>query len=252
MKKLLFLLLAFAVAGATMSCEKEQLPNRVNPEDVQGTPSAENMAEINELTGCWFATFNIDGYDINYKRNLYLWDNGKGYSVTDGYLPDGGYASLSRANLEWYIEGDILYLVYPHDEPIACAYSVVGTTLTLFNEKGDIPEMIFSRRPEADHRFMGDWSITKKVGESYIDQHIKFVTPTDCFTYNFVYTDLNLPPVEKNTYPVWYKYEFDDNTITMTGVMGGSAIKKDYKIEGTKLYLNGECYSNFKRENGLE
>lgn len=253
MKKYIYLLLALTFAGATMSCEKEQLPNRTNPNEVVDEDANKEKLGINgDLVGCWFTTFNIDGYGVNYERTLYLWNNGKGYNVIDDYLLDGSYAGHSRGNFEWYAKEDVLYFVYPHEEPIACTFSVVGTTLTLFNEKGDIPEMIFSRRPEADHRFMGDWSIMKKNGDKYVDQHIHFVTPSDCCTYYLVYTNPNYPPTEGSIRPIWYKYEFDNNTITMTGLNGGSAIKKDYKIEGTKLYLNGECYSNFKRENGLE
>lgn len=253
MKKFIFLLFALAVVGATMSCEKEQLPETANPNEIVDPSTEPDKSGVkSELVGCWTTTFNIDGYGVNYEYTLYLWDDGKGYNVIDDYCLDGSYAGLSRSYLEWYTEGDTLYFVYPHDEPMACIYHVDNSTLTLYRELSDIPELTFSRQKEADHRFMGDWSVTKKCGDNYVDEHIKFVTPKDCCTYYFEYTDPNLPPVDQSVGFVWYKYEFDDNTITLTCVKSGSTIKKEYKIDGTKLYLNGECYSNFKKENGFE
>ena len=253
MKRLLFLLLAFAVAGATMSCEKEYLPARDNTNEDVSNPTPEKSGVKSEILGCWTVTAESEAYDIVEESSLYFWEDGSGYLANDSSRLDGSYVGLNRSGFEWYVEGDNLYLTYPREEPIMITYSIEHNTLTLVSEDNGVKyETIFNKQKEADHRFMGDWDITKKVGDKYHNEHIKFVTPRDCYTYYFVYTDPNLPPTEGNVRPVWYKYEFDDNTITMTNVQYGGTSKKEYKIEGTKLYLNGERYSNFKKENGFE
>lgn len=253
MKKYLFLLLAFAVAGATMSCEKEYLPTRDNTNEDVSNPTPEKSGVKSEILGYWTVTAEYEAYDIVKESSLYFWEDGSGYLANDSSHLDGSYRGLNRSGFEWYVEGDNLYLTYPREEPIMITYSIEHNTLTLVSEDNGVKyETIFNKQKEADHRFMGDWSTTKMVGEKYIDQHIQFVTPNDCLTYSIEYSDPNQKPDGVNAHPQWYKYEFDDNTITMTNVEYGGTSKKEYKIEGTKLYLNGECYSNFKKENGFE
>lgn len=253
MKRLLFLLLAFAVAGATMSCEKEYLPARDNTNKDVSNPTPEKSGVKSEILGYWTVTAEYEAYDIVKESSLYFWEDGSGYLANDSSRLDGSYVGLNRSGFEWYVEGDNLYLTYPREEPIMITYSIEHNTLTLVSEDNGVKyETIFNKQKEADHRFMGDWSTTKMVGEKYIDQHIQFVTPNDCLTYSIEYSDPNQKPDGVNAHPQWYKYEFDDNTITMTNVEYGGTSKKEYKIEGTKLYLNGECYSNFKKENGFE
>lgn len=253
MRKYLSLILMLAVVGVVSSCEKEQLPNEVTPNDYTNNVTSSNSSAVDcELVGYWTVTYELEKYDDITTEGFYFWEDGTGYALSDSYRHDGSYLGLSRSGLKWSIEDNNLYLTYPDYDTLEMTYSIDGNKLTLVaeDESGKY-EMALIRQHEADHRFMGDWSIMKKNGDKYVDQHIHFVTPTDCYTYSVEYSSPSAYPEVGNAHPVWYKYEFDNNTITMTGVMGGSSIKKDYKIEGTKLYLNGECYSNFKKENGL-
>lgn len=268
MKKFLFVLLAFAVAGATMSCEKSEIVEQ-NKENNELTPGSENNTnsetddkansevDVKMLIGKWTYTAIADKDDQFNSHSDYVfrfWEDGTGYLTIDGYNKEEVVYSLTRSNFSYWVKNERLYVLYAHNaDAIEWEFRFKNDELIMRSDMDEYNNIFtFKKSVDADERFMGDWSTTKMVGEKYIDQHIEFVTPNDCLTYSIEYSDPNQKPDEVNAHPQWYKYEFDNNTITITDIENGGTSKKEYKIEDTKLYLNGECYSNFKKENGLE
>lgn len=263
MKKYLFLLLAFAVAVATTSCEKEALPNVTEEQGQDEEIGARKLSNIEEgFVGIWRYRAYADERDqmtshVDYV--FHFWDNGKGYRTSDTYSTQGVLLGYGRAPFEWYVENGRLYIHIAHvDQAGEWDYQFDGSrylTLSTDTDEGSI-SMEFTKGEDIDLRFMGDWDTTKRVGDLYINEHIQFVTPTDGFTYSLEYTDPNLPPKSSNTMSRYFKYVFDDDTITITwfdsGCAVGDGIDKKYRIEGTKLYIDGVCYSNFKKEQGIE
>lgn len=260
MRRYLFVLLAFAVASATTSCDSD-VYYTVGGDDTseQEVPHKLSAAEQG-LVGMWSCTAYADESDPIYshqEQTFHFWEDGKGFRTSYTYGDGGRVLGYSRCPYTWYIENEHLYIHMAHtDAPGEWDYTLCDNSLTLSVEELDEPIHIeLTKCRPIDTKFMGDWDTVKVQGDKYINEHIQFVTPTDGFMYSFEYTDPSLPPTDTNVYPKDFRYEFDDNTITITwlvsGGVGGS-VKKSYRIEGTKLYLDDVCYSNFKREQGFE
>ena len=260
MKKNLFILLMLAVAGMTMSCEKEV----VDGKNENGTDNTTNAVENNDATemakfvGCWTCTVEANPNSQMSSHSDYLYyfeENGSGYRTMDGYNKEEVINHISRASLSYWVKGGNLWIQYSGSEPDEWEYKFSDNTLSL-HRCGSEPDNIkvYTRVEESDSRFIGDWSTTTKYGEYYYDEHIKFVTPMDGFMYYSKYDNPNAAPIEGPSYPQWFKYTFDDNAVYITSVENPNATpsKKYYRFAGGKLYLSDEngnetCYSTIKK-----
>ena len=251
------MLLMLAVAGMTMSCEKEVAPNEpMNepPSDVQPNESTIN----NDIVGLWVQEGELDGPigKLVYERAFRFEEDGTGYLTSDEYeVSSGRRISMSRGGLTYECEGDILRITYTGEEPQETKYSVESDKVIFYIEEAESGMVVFYKRQDADRRFIGDWSTTRKDGEYYYDDHIKFVTPTDGFMYYSKYDNPNAAPIDGPSYPQWFKYTFDDDVLYISSAenMNATPTKKYYRFVGGKLYLSNSkdgietCYSKIKK-----
>ena len=257
MKKSLFILLMLAVAGVTMSCEKEVAPEKPmeeTPSNVQPNVNAVNS----DIVGLWVHEGEIDGPigKLVYERAFRFEQDGTGYLTFDEYeVSSGRRISMSRGGLTYECDGDILRITYTGEEAQEVKYSVESNKVIFYIEEAESGMVVFYKREDADRRFIGDWSTTRADGEYYYDDHIKFVTPTDGFTYYNVYDNPNAAPIGDPSYPQWFKYTFDGDVLYISSAeyKNASPAKKYYRFEGGKLYLSNTkdgietCYSTIKK-----
>ena len=257
MKKSLFMLLMLAVAGMTMSCEKEVAPNEPmneTPSDVQPNESTIN----NDIVGLWVKEGEINNQlgDFVYESTFRFWEDGTGYLTTDEYeVSSGRHMSMTRCGLTHECEGDILRITYTGEEAQETKYSVESNTVIFYVDEAEGDTIVYHKKPDADRRFIGDWSTTRKDGEYYYDDHIQFVTPTDGFMYYSKYDNPNAAPIDGPSYPQWFKYTFDDDVLYISSAenMNATPLKKYYRFVGGKLYLSNSkdgietCYSKIKK-----
>ena len=261
MKKSLFMLLMLAVAGMTMSCEKEV----VDGKNENGADNTTNAVENNDATemakfvGCWTLTVEANPNSQMSSHSDYMYyfeENGSGYRTMDGYNKEEVINHISRASITYWVKGGNLWIQYSDSEPDEWEYKFSDNTLSLHrcgSESDNI--QVYTKVKEADSRFIGDWSTTTKYGEYYNDEHIKFVTPMDGFMYHSVYDNPNAAPIEGPSYPQWFKYTFDDDVVYISSVenINATLTKKYYRFAGGKLYLsnskggNETCYSTIKK-----
>ena len=251
------MLLMLAVAGMTMSCEKEVAPNEPmneTPSDVQPNEGTIN----NDIVGLWVQEGELDGPigKLVYERAFRFEEDGTGYLTSDEYeVSSGRRISMSRGGLTYECEGDILRITYTGEEPQETKYSVESNKVIFYIEEAESGMVVFYKRQDADRRFIGDWSTTRKDGEYYYDDHIKFVTPTDGFMYYSKYDNPNAAPIDGPSYPQWFKYTFDDDVLYISSAenMNATPLKKYYRFVGGKLYLSNSkdgietCYSTIKK-----
>ena len=261
MKKYSKLLLMLAVAGMVASCEKEfvNVKNETGGTTNAAVVEENDTEEANKFVGCWILTIeaNPNSQMSSYKDYMYYFEeNGSGYRTMDGYNKEEVINHISRASLSYWVKGGNLWIHVSGREPVEWEYKFSDNTLSL-HRCGSEPDNIkvYTRVKESDSRFLGDWSTTTKYGEYYYDEHIQFVTPTDCFMYSVKYNDPAAAPIEDPSHPVWYKYSFDDDVVYITSVENTNATpsKKYYRFGGDKLYLSNEkggfetCYSKIKK-----
>ena len=260
MKKYAKLLLMLAVAGMAASCEREFV-NANNETGVQtnSTVVEENNAEeAKKFVGCWTLTVEANPNSQMSSHSDYMYyfeENGSGYRTMDGYNKEEVISYISRESITYWVKGGNLWIQYSGSEPDEWEYKFSDNTLSLHRCGSESDKIqVYTKVKETDSRFIGDWSTTTKYGEYYYDEHIKFVTPMDFFTYSSKYSNPSLPPIEGPSHPVWYKYTFDDNAVYITNVENSNATpsKKYYRFEGSKLYLSDEngnetCYSKIRK-----
>lgn len=257
MKKSLFMLLMLAVAGVTMSCEKDVVSDEpVNPPSPNVQPN--NNTVNSDIVGLWVREGEIDDQYGNfvYESTFRFWEDGTGYRTADEYeVATGRSISMSRCGLTYECDGDILRISYTGQEVVEIKYSVESDRVIFYVDDEEMGMVAYHKRQDADHRFIGDWSTFSVVGDYYYDEHIKFVTPTDCYMYSVKYDNPSAAPIEGPSRPVWYKYSFDDEVLYLSSVanMNATPIQKHYRFEGDKLYLNNmvggteTCYSTIKK-----
>ena len=260
MKKSLFMLLMLAVAGMAASCEREFVnANNETGGQTNSTVVEENDAEeAKKFVGCWTLTVEANPNSQMSSHSDYMYyfeENGSGYRTMDGYNKEEVISYISRESITYWVKGGNLWIQYSGSEPDEWEYKFSDNTLSLHrcgSESDNIK--VYTKVDEADSRFLGDWSTTTKYGEYYYDEHIKFVTPMDFFTYSSKYSNPAMPPIEGPSHPVWYKYTVDDNAVYITNVENSNATpsKKYYRFEGGKLYLSDEngnetCYSKIRK-----
>ncbi len=257
MKKSLFMLLMLAVVGMAISCDREVVPNKPaneTPTDVQPNVSAVNS----NIVGLWVLEGEINNQlgDFVYESTFRFWEDGTGYHTTDEYeVSSGRHMSMTRGGLTYECEGDILRIGYTGEEAEEIKYSVESNRIIFYIEEATDGMVVYHKKPDADRRFIGDWSTMRAEGDYYYDDHIKFVTPTDCFMYHSKYDNPTAAPIEGPSHPVWYKYTFDDDALYISSAenMNATPRKRFYRFAGDKLYLSGEyggnetCYSKIKK-----
>ena len=258
MKKSLFMLLMLAVAGVTVSCEREMV-NRPNENGVNKASNSEentNATEMAKFVGCWeyiSVADEIDQFHSHTDYVFYFYENGDGYLTIDAYDKSDLVRSMTRNSLTYWVKNEKLYVNYGDDDPIEWEYRFQDNTLTMRSTL-DGDTFVFTKTKDDDIRFLGDWSTTRKSDDKYYDDHIQFVTPRDGFTYYNVYDNPNATPIEGPSYPQWFKYTFDGDMLIMTNIDSATSTKKYYRFEGGKLYLSNSkdgietCYSTIKKE----
>lgn len=251
------MLLMLAVACVTMSCEREIVPNTpVNetPSNVQPNVSAVNS----NIVGLWGLEGEINNQLGNfvYESSYRFEQDGTGYYATDDYeVSSGRSMSKTRCGFTYKCEGDILRIIYADEDVQETKYRVESNVFILYIEEATDGMIVYHKKPDADRRFIGDWSTMRAEGDYYYDDHIKFVTPTDCFMYHSKYDNPMAAPIEGPSHPVWYKYTFDDEAVYISSAdnMNATPTKKYYRFAGGKLYLSNSkdgfetCYSKIKK-----
>ena len=257
MKKSLFMLLMLAVAGVAISCDREVVPNKpVNetPSDVQTNVSTVNS----DIVGLWVLEGEINNQlgDFVYESTFRFWEDGTGYHTTDEYeVSSGRHMSMTRCGLTYECEGDILRISYTGEEAQETKYSVESNSVIFYVDEVESGVIVYHKKADADRRFLGDWSTMRAEGDYYYDDHIKFVTPTDCYMYHNKYNNPTTAPIEDPSHPVWYKYTFDDEAVYISSAenINATPTKKYYRFAGDKLYLSNTkdgletCYSTIKK-----
>ena len=240
-----------------MSCEKEVGPNK--PENETPSDVQPNVSTVNsEIVGLWVLEGEINNQlgDFVYESTFRFWEDGTGYRTTDEYeVSSGRHMSMTRCGLTYECEGDILRITYTGEETRETKYSVESNTVIFYVDEAEGGTIVYHKKPDADRRFLGDWSTMRAEGDYYYDDHIKFVTPTDCFMYHNKYDNPTAAPIEGPSHPVWYKYTFDDDALYLTSAenMNATPTKKYYRFAGDKLYLSNTkdgietCYSTIKK-----
>ena len=194
--------------------------------------------------------------DFVYESTFRFWEDGTGYRTTDEYeVSSGRHMSMTRCGLTYECEGDILRITYTGEETQETKYSVESNTVIFYVDEAEGDTIVYHKKPDADRRFIGDWSTTRKDGEYYYDDHIQFVTPTDGFMYYSKYDNPNAAPIDGPSYPQWFKYTFDDDVLYISSAenMNATPLKKYYRFVGEKLYLSNSkdgietCYSKIKK-----
>ena len=260
MKKYAKLLLMLAVAGVAMSCEKEVVDG-TNENGADNTTNAvenNDAAEMAKFVGCWEYISVADEIDQFYSHTdyaFYFYENGDGYLTIDAYDKENLINSTTRNSLTYWVENEKLYVKYDNSTPIEWEYRFQDNTLIMRSDMDEYNNtFVFTKAEDGDMRFIGDWSTTRKDGDRYYDDHIKFVTPKDGFTYYNVYDNPNAAPIEEPSYPQWFKYTIDGDMLIMTNIDSATSTKKYYRFEGGKLYLSNSkdgietCYSKIKKE----
>ena len=250
-----------AVAGMTMSCEKEVVEGK----NENGADNTTNAVENNDATemakfvGCWeyiSVADEIDQFHSHTDYIFYFYENGDGYLTIDAYDNENLIRSMTRNSLTYWVKNEKLYVQYGNT-PIEWEYRFQDNTLTMRSDMDEYNNTFeFTKVEDGDMRFIGDWSTMRADGEYYYDDHIKFVTPTDCFMYHNKYDNPTAAPIEGPSHPVWYKYTFDDDALYLTSAenMNATPTKKYYRFAGDKLYLSNTkdgletCYSTIKKE----
>lgn len=258
MKKSLFVLLMLAVVGMAMSCDREEVaPNRPINETPSGTQP--NVSTVkSEIVGLWVLDGEINNQlgDFVYESTFRFWDDGTGYHTTDEYeVSSGRSIAKTRCGLTYECEGDILRITYTGEEAQETKYSMESNRIIFYVDEVESGMIVYHKKADADRRFLSDWSTMRAEGDYYYDDHIKFVTPTDCYMYHNKYENPMAAPIEDTSHPVWYKYTFDDDVLYITSADNMNAIprKKYYRFGGDKLYLSDTkdgietCYSKIKK-----
>lgn len=257
MKKSLFMLLMLAVAGVTVSCEREMV-NRQNENGVNKASNSEentNATEMAKFVGCWEYISVADEIDQLHSQTdyvFYFYENGDGYLTIDAYDKADLVRSMTRNSLTYWVKNEKLYVNYGDDDPIEWEYRFQDNTLTMRSTL-DGDTFVFTKTKDDDMRFIGDWSTMRNGGDKYYDDHIKFVTPKDGFTYYNVYDNPNAAPVEGPSEMVWFKYSTEGDMLIMTNIDSATSSKKYYRFEDGKLYLSNDkggfetCYSTIKK-----
>lgn len=259
MKKSLLMLLMLAVAGMAASCEKDVIDLTNQNEANNSTIAVKNadVTAMKELLGCWEYISVADKDDQFYSHTdyvFYFWEDGNGYLTIDVYDKSNLINSTTRNSLTYWVKSEKLYVQYGNSSPIEWEYRFKDNTLIMrsdMDEYGNIFE--FTKIEDGDMRFVGDWSTMRNGGDKYYDDHIKFVTPKDGFTYYNVYDNPNSAPVEGSSEMVWFKYSTEGDMLIMTNIDSATSTKKYYRFEDGKLYLSDEnggietCYSKIKK-----
>ena len=257
MKKSLFMLLMLAVAGVTVSCEREMV-NRPNENGVNKASNSEentNATEMAKFVGCWEYISIADEIDQLHSQTdyvFYFYENGDGYLTIDAYDKADLVRSMTRNSLTYWVKNEKLYVNYGDDDPIEWEYRFQDNTLTMRSTL-DGDTFVFTKTKDDDMRFIGDWSTMRNGGDKYYDDHIKFVTPKDGFTYYNVYDNPNAAPIGEPSYPQWFKYSTEGDMLIMTNIDSATSSKKYYRFEDGKLYLSNDkggfetCYSTIKK-----
>ena len=241
MKKFGKWLLLLAVAGATMSCEKS-----VEPTVDEFLSDAESSVQIEEcpsIVGLWVLEYEKEVWDgmERFEYTFRFYKDGTGYCTMDSSGNEHHAGSQSRSGQFTYeVKDDTLYILYPYEKEYALSkIKLEENTLVIYDIDGNGHDYTFTRREDADMRFIGDWSAQRKDDKYYYDDHIQFVTPGDCMTYYYKYDTPTSRPAEGCPGGVWFKYVFDDETITITYPYSTvSYMKKYYRFDGGKLYLS--------------
>ena len=257
MKKSLFMVLVLAVAGVAMSCEKDVIDRTNENEANRETNVVEkgDATEMAKFVGCWEYISVADEIDQLHSHTdyvFYFYENGDGYLTIDAYDKADLVRSMTRNSLTYWVKNEKLYVNYGDDDPVEWEYRFQDNTLTMRSTL-DGDTFVFTKTEDDDMRFLGDWSTTRKSGDKYYDDHIKFVTPRDGFTYYSVYDNPNAAPVEGPSQMVWFKYSSEDDMLIITNIDSATSTKMYYRFEGGKLYLSNEkggvesCYSTIKK-----
>ena len=257
MKKSLFMLLVLAVAGVAASCEKEVIDRTNENEANRETNVVEksDAAEMAKFVGCWEYISIADEIDQLHSHTdyvFYFYENGDGYLTIDAYDKADLVRSMTRNSLTYWVKNEKLYVNYGDADPIEWEYRFQDNPLTMRSTL-DGDTFVFTKTEDDDMRFLGDWSTTRKSGDKYYDDHIKFVTPWDGFTYYSVYDNPNAAPVEGPSQMVWFKYSSEDDMLIITNIDSATSTKMYYRFEGGKLYLSNSkggvesCYSTIKK-----
>lgn len=252
MKRLILILLAFVVVGATMSCEKESL----NVNDAEKNSQLTGVDRVEEVVlGVWTLTLEYEDDKIYSHTDsaLHFYKDKSGYNTSDTYGVDNRHIGLGRNPFTWYIEDDSIFIVYDEREPIEWYYIVDGDKLTMYYEDEEVSEKyVYTKVEGLDRRFNGDWSISRKSGDIYIDSHFQFVTERDGFKYQNEYNNPQSKPIDGPSYPIWFKYSYDDSNLTITFVDTKQSQTYAYSINGNNLILTNEkgdkeCYTKIKK-----
>jgi hypothetical protein len=253
------MLLMLAVAGMAASCEREMV-NRPNENGVNKTSNAEentNATEMAKFVGCWEYISIADEIDQLHSQTdyvFYFYENGDGYLTIDAYDKADLVRSMTRNSLTYWVKNEKLYVNYGDNDPVEWEYRFKDNTLIMRSDMDQYGNtFVFTKTEDGDMRFLGDWSTMRKSDDKYYDDHIKFVTPKDGFTYYNVYDVPNAAPIEGPSYMVRSKYSSDGNMLIMTNIDSTSSTKQYYRFEGGKLYLSNTkdgietCYSKIKK-----
>ena len=253
------MLLLLAVAGMAASCENDVI-NRTNQNEANNSTNAvenNDATEMAKFVGCWEYISIADEIDQLQSQTdyvFYFYENGDGYLTIDAYDKSDLVRSMTRNSLTYWVKNEKLYVNYGDDDPIEWEYRFQDNTLIMRSDMDEYNNTyVFTKAEDGDMRFIGDWSTTQNGGDKYYDNHIKFVTPKDGFTYYNVYDNPNAAPVEGPSEMVWFKYSTEGDMLIMTNIASATPTKKYYRFEGGKLYLSNDkggfetCYSTIKK-----
>ena len=242
MKKYVKLLLMLAVVGVAVSCERSELPPTGDGVDETSGKLSNKSDDEAGVLGYWKTTLDdamIGANKCRYEIAFRFWNDGDGYTTMEGYAVDGRLLYSSSSGFSYKVEGDMLSMCYDnYSQWNDAKISMTGDTLIIYNSDGYGLDLYLTRYEDADSRFIGDWHAVRKEGDYYYADHIQFITPTDCCTYNYKYKDLSSQPVD-SSHVEWYKYEFDDDVIVIKSPGEETPyMKKYYRIDGSKLYVS--------------
>lgn len=253
-------MLMLAVAGTTMSCEKDftndggnDFGNVENP--AQGD---ENAVEADKFVGCWICHEALESNKV-LTLTYRFYEEGKGYKTSDEYI-NGKVGGFGRTPMTYWVDNNALYILNAHDEkPIEWLYQFDNNTLTLTNIELNIKHIFFKEENESK-KFMGSWERIEKVDDYYYRYVITMTTPTDGYTMYWKYNNPNGRAIYQSA-DNWFKYSFDDIKLVMTEIgpdVAGREATRYYRMSGADLFLSktyqGEanCYEDFYRANGIE
>lgn len=268
MKKCLYMLLTLAVASATMSCEREILPNNVKHANDENVSEPEKMSVNSDILGYW--TFATDAaladpehrtdetIPVHMEFTFRFYEDGTGYLTYDETNLDTGLLwAYKRGGFKYTIEDDVLYMDRGENwDTFECKFSFNGQNLTLYDCNFININIPLSKTEDQDRLFIGYWlrDTPLRKGETLFDKQLTFASPTDGCVYKVIYDENTQRPVD-DLLPAWFTYTFDDKKIVIKFLqdVGGYVKEYYYRIEGNKLYLTdtktGEvtCYSDLRR-----